>query len=133
MTDFVPLQNTLSGGPAGPNGPAPPWSQQVLPIANYPPAPQVSATQALTTQVSNGNITTQTQPANTNQGPGNQSVLAQLSTGQIVFNQSLYGQASQVPGCAGIISGQANQPGSTVATGAASGLTVATPPVYVGG
>lgn len=112
MTNFYPTPNVYSGNLA-----APAFSPQGQPIAQYPPAPQVSPSQALTTQVSNGDVPLDTQPSNVGVAPGQTSLLAQLATGQMVFNQSTYGQAV---------------PGNTVVTGPASGVTVATPSIYTG-
>lgn len=112
MTTFFPHPNVFDG-----NLNAPANSIQGQPVALYPPAPQNTPSQALTTQMSNGNMPVETQPTNVVAAPGLSSLLAQLATGEISLNQTNYGQAG-VP--------------LSVVTGAASGVTIASPPVYSG-
>lgn len=97
----------------------------------YPPGPQNTPSQLAATQISNGSIPLQTQPTNVNVTPGGTSLLALLSSGQVSLKDSNYGQP-------GALAPNPNgpSPGVTstipIATGPASSVTIANPPVYSG-
>lgn len=102
-----------------------------------PPNPQNTPSQFMATQFSNGSLPTNLQPTNVLQGSGppNQggatggdSLLAMLSRGQVIKNQSTYGQAGFTPqngGCSPQASSPAANVTQSVATGQASGVTYA--------
>jgi hypothetical protein len=71
-----------------------------------PPEPQTPVQQLTSTQVSSGNIPTNLQPTTTLQGSGptqqggnagGDSLLAQMSRGQVILADSTYGQGGFVP------------------------------------
>ena len=123
MTNFFPHQNVYDG-----NANAPAFSPQGQAVQVYPPAPQNTPSQALTTQLAAGLLPVDTQPTNVVAPPGATSLLAQLGTGQMSLNQTNYGQAGAVP----ITNASPATPINTVVTGPASGVTIASPPVYAG-
>lgn len=105
-------------------------------IVNQLPAPQNSATQVLgagpdtPALIAQGLVPHNAQPTNVGVTPGGDSLLAQLSRGLLLLNQSTYGQGSFIPQNGGA-SPQAPQPGSaavaSIAAGAPSVPTYATP------
>jgi hypothetical protein len=106
-----------------------------------PPLPQNSSAQLAATQISSGNIPTNLQTTNVNQGSGSfsgasppaggDSLLAQMSRGQVILGQSTYGQGGYTPS---IGAGQPNSASVCVAqpTGQASGITQPTLPNFSG-
>ena len=144
MTNLYPnssMQNTAGEG-AGQPGAAPvgstmqgnPASSQYQPSGVQPPQPITSSAQLLATQISNGQIPLHTHPTTVAGPPGVDSLLAQLSRGQVIFNQSTYGQSAFIPpnGGAGPQNGTSGVNLAAVATGQANGITVGNPPVYTG-
>jgi hypothetical protein len=88
----------------------------------YAPGNQNTAAQLATTQISNGNISLNSVPTNVLSAPGTDSLLAQMSRGQVILKDSTYGIAQFTPGNAG--AGNVSTPAVVpVATGPASGLT----------
>jgi hypothetical protein len=88
------------------------------------PGNQNSSGAPLTTQMSNGNIIASSVPTNVLSAPGTDSLLAQLSRGQVILSDSTYGQSQYIPGNAASpnpINGTATI--SSIPTGPASGLT----------
>jgi hypothetical protein len=88
----------------------------------HPPMPQNPVQQLTSTQISSGNIPTNLQPTTTLQGTGptNQggaaggdSLMAQLSRGQVILADSTYGQGGFVPQNGGS-SPQAQQPAASI-------------------
>lgn len=107
-----------------------PSSGQYQPAGVLPPGPINSSAQALASQISNGQIPLHTQPTNVNVAPGLDSLLAQISRGQVVLKDSNYGNAVFAPA-----SSPANQASANVVpipTGQASAVTVPSPVVYSG-
>jgi hypothetical protein len=85
-------------------------------------APQILAA----TQISSGNIIASSVPTNVLSAPGTDSLLAQMSRGQVIMADSTYGQSQSVPanGGASNIAAPASVP---VVTGPASALTYPAP------
>lgn len=130
----------MPGGPPVPGAAAmqgnPDPRNLTSPCVYQTPSPQVGPTQVLgavpdtASGLATGGIPHNAQPTNANVTPGGDSVLAQLSRGQLSLNQSNYGQGSFIPQNGGA-SPQAPQPGSvavsSIAVGAATVPTFATP------
>lgn len=149
MTNFLTLaavQDTAGDVPVIPGAaPVPgaaamqgnPASSQSQPHGLYPPAPQCGAAgQTLNAPlahdtISRGNVPLNAQPTNVATAPGTDSILAQLSRGQVSLNQSSYGQGQFVPAAGGqnVIPAPSAVP---VLTGNGAALTVANPPNYTG-
>jgi hypothetical protein len=117
MPGAAPLGATMNGNP---NGPASAIPEQNLPGNQN--APQ----QLMATQMSSGNISANSVPINVNSAPGTDSLLAQISRGQVILKDSTYGMAQFTPGNAGAgnVSTPTVQP---VVTGPANGLTYPAP------
>lgn len=110
--------NQMQGNPQVPSN---------LPQQNLP-GNQNTISAPLTTQLSSGNISANSVPTNVLSAPGTDSLLAQMSRGQVILKDSTYGMSQFIPGNAG--SGPAAVPAAAaipVATGAASGLTYPAP------
>src|SRR6266404_6015251 len=96
-----------------------------LPAQNLP-GNQNTPAQLLPTQLSNGNISLNSVPTNVLSAPGTDSLLAQMSRGQVVLTDSTYGMSQFIPGNAG--AGNVNTPtAQPVVTRVASGLTYPAP------
>jgi hypothetical protein len=67
------------------------------PQVNQTPAPQNPVQQLSATQLSSGLIATNSVPTNVNSAPGTDSLLAQMSRGQVILADSTYGQSQSVP------------------------------------
>jgi len=80
------------------------------------PGNQNSSGAPLTTQLASGNIIASSVPTNVLTAPGTDSLLAQMSRGQVILADSTYGQSQAIPGAPA----QSVQP---IVTGPASGLT----------
>lgn len=134
------------GAPVGSSMQGNPQETSYKPFGAMVPAPQVGGVaQTVNTPLSHdgiarGNVPVNAQPTNIGTGAGaggvgTDSLLAQLARGQVLLNQSTYGQGGFVPQNGGS-SPQAQQPGAvnTVSqpNGIASTLTVAAPANYVG-
>jgi hypothetical protein len=61
------------------------------------PAPQNPVQQLSSTQMSSGLIATNSVPTNANTAPGTDSLLAQMSRGQVLMCDSTYGQSGFIP------------------------------------
>jgi len=86
------------------------------------PGNQNSSGAPLTTQIASGNISVNSVPTNVLSAPGTDSLLAQMSRGQVILADSTYGQSQFIAANAG--AGNAITPAvSPVVTGPASGLT----------
>lgn len=104
MTNFYGLQNASETNVGYP-GAAPLGTQMQgnpSPPASATPQPQLpgnqNAPQQLTgTQVSSGNIIASSVPTNVLTAPGTDSLLAQMSRGQVIMGDSTYGQSQFVP------------------------------------
>ncbi len=86
------------------------------------PGNQNAPQQLLATQLSSGNISANSVPTNVNTAPGTDSLLAQMSRGQVILGDSTYGQSAFIPGSSGTpnpINGAFQVP---VVTGQASAL-----------
>jgi hypothetical protein len=102
-------------------------------IGAEPNQPQNTSSQLAATQLANGTIPHNEQPTNVSQGTGpaqqganagGDSLLAMLSRGQVILNQSTYGQGSYVPANGG--AGPVPVPAATVVaqvTGQANNIT----------
>lgn len=117
-----------------------PTSAEYQPFGVLQPAPVTGgAGQTVNTPLSHdhmsrGNIPVNAQPTNIGGGVGNDSLMAAMSRGQVLLNQSTYGQGGFVPQNGGA-SPQVQSPAAVVqsqANGIASTLTVASPANYVG-
>jgi hypothetical protein len=128
----APVGSTMTGNPQ---------AAQYAPFGDIQPAPQCGgAGQTVNTPLahdgmSRGNVPVNAQPTNIGGGSGNDSIMAAMSRGQVLLNQSTYGQGGFMPSNGGS-SPQAPQAGSAAvnsqANGIASTLTVASPAVYTG-
>jgi len=86
------------------------------------PGNQNSSGAPLTTQLSAGNIIASSVPTNVLSAPGTDSLLAQMSRGQVILGGSTYGQSAFLAADGG--AANVSQPASVpVVTGQASGLT----------
>jgi hypothetical protein len=90
------------------------------------PGNQNSSGAPLTTQIANGSISHNSVPTNVLSAPGTDSLLAQMSRGQVILADSTYGQSQNVSanGGASNIAASVTVP---VVTGPASGLTYPAP------
>jgi hypothetical protein len=87
---------------------------------------QNTGAQLAATQLANGNVLHNSVPVNVLSAPGTDSLLAQLSRGQVILKDSTYGLSQFVPANAG--AGNPNVAAATpVVTGPASGLTYPAP------
>jgi hypothetical protein len=149
MTNLYPngdICSTAGEGPGQP-GAAPvgatmqgnPQASQFQPSGVHVPAPQAGGVgQTVNTALSHdamsrGNIPLHTHPTNAAGPPGVDSLLAQLARGQLILNQSTYGQGSLTPANGG--AGPQNVPAASVVSvpiGIAANLSIANPPVYTG-
>jgi hypothetical protein len=86
------------------------------------PGNQNSSGAPLTTQLAAGNIISSSVPTNVLSAPGTDSLLAQMSRGQVILADSTYGQSAFIPA-----NGGASNPNiaaaTPIVTGPASGLT----------
>jgi hypothetical protein len=115
MTNLLPyatIQNTAGEGAGAPGGaPTPgtagtlmtgnPQESQFTPSGNYLPGNQNAPQQLTATQISSGNICTNSVPTNVLTAPGTDSLMAQMSRGQVMLGDSTYGQSQFAPGNAG--------------------------------
>ena len=122
MTNLIPyatIQNTAGEGAGAPGGaPTPgtagtlmtgnPQESQFTPNGNYLPGNQNAPQQLTATQISSGNICTNSVPTNVLTAPGTDSLMAQMSRGQVMLGDSTYGQSAYIPGNAG--AGNVNNP-----------------------
>ena len=150
MTNLYPsgdISETFGEGPGQPGG-APvgsglmqgnPQESQYTPNGAHVPGPQAGGVgQTVNTPLSNhliatGAIPLQTHPTNVAGPPGTDSLLAQLARGQLILNQSTYGQGSLTPANGG--AGPQTVPAAQVVStpvGIASTLNVSNPPIYTG-
>lgn len=118
-----------------------PQASQFKPFGVYPPSPQAGgAAQTVSTPlvnhlISTGAIPLNAHPTNIAAPPGTDSLLAQMARGQIMLNQSTYGQGGFIPqngGCSPQVASPAANAVQSVSTGAAGGLTYANPCTYTG-
>jgi len=144
MTNLYPvgdITQTAGEGPGQP-GAAPvgstmqgnPQASQYTPSGAHVPGPQTTSAQLLATQCSNGAIPLHVHPTTVAGPPGVDSLLAQMSRGQVIFGQSTYGQSAFIPanGGAGPQNVTSGVNLAAVATGQANGIAVGNPPVYTG-
>jgi hypothetical protein len=87
------------------------------------PGNQNSSGAPLTTQLSSGNIIASSVPTNVLTAPGTDSLLAQMSRGQVILADSTYGQSQFIPGNAAAPNPINSATVVPVVTGQASGLT----------
>ena len=112
MTNLLPyatIQNTAGEGAGAPGGaPTPgtagtlmtgnPQESQLTPNGNYLPGNQNAPQQLTATQISSGNICTNSVPTNVLTALGTDSLMAQMSRGQVMLGDSTYGQSQFAPG-----------------------------------
>ena len=103
----APLGTQMQGNPNG--------ASSAIPVQDLSGNQNTSA-QLLATQLSNGNVLHNSVPVNVLSAPGTDSLLAQMSRGQVVLKDSTYGIAVQAPAAP-----------VPVVTGPASGLTYPAP------
>lgn len=117
MPGAAPFGAQMQGNPNPPSS--------VLPAQNLS-GNQNTPTQPAATQISAGNISLNSVPINVNSAPGTDSLLAQLSRGQVILKDSTFGMSQFIAGNGG--AGNVNVPAVVpVATGPASGLTYPSP------
>jgi hypothetical protein len=75
-----------------------PQESQFTPNGNYLPGNQNAPQQLTATQISAGNICTNSVPTNVLTAPGTDSLMAQMSRGQVMLGDSTYGQSQFAPG-----------------------------------
>src|ERR1700677_2536243 len=135
MTNYPASENpisTNSGMPgAAPNGAQmqgnPNGASSAIPVQDLSGNQNTSA-QLLGTQLANGNILHNSVPTNVNSAPGTDSLLAQMSRGQVILKDSTYGMAQFTPGNAAPAPGAPTaQPVTAGVASAASGLTYPAP------
>src|SRR5208337_4549892 len=119
MTNFPASFNTYEQGAgmpgAAPNGAAMqgnPFTPNGMPLPNLP-GNQNPVQQLTGTQISAGNISANSEPTNVNIQPGTDSLLAQMSRGQVIMADSTYGQGGFIPQNGGS-SPQAQQPAASI-------------------
>jgi hypothetical protein len=91
------------------------------------PGNQNCPQQLLATQLASGNIIASSVPTNVLTAPGTDSLLAQMSRGQVILADSTYGQSQFAPGNAAQLNPLNAASTVPVVTGAASGLTYPAP------
>jgi hypothetical protein len=146
MTNLYPnssMQNTAGNGAGAPGG-APvgssmqgnPQESQFQPLGVQPPAPLNPVQQLLGTQISNGQMPAHQHPNTVVLAqPGTDSLLAQISRGQVIMADSTYGQSGFIPQNGGA-SPQAVTPAANISqpvlARVASALALPATPVYTG-
>jgi hypothetical protein len=146
MTNLYPnssVQNTGGNGAGAPGG-APvgssmqgnPQESQFQPLGVQPPAPLNPVQQLLGTQISNGQMPAHQHPNTVVLAqPGTDSLLAQMSRGQVIMADSTYGQSGFIPQNGGA-SPQAVTPAANISqpvlARVASALVLPATPVYTG-
>jgi hypothetical protein len=117
MPGAAPLGTQMQGNPNG--------ASSAIPAQDLSGNQNTSA-QLAGTQLANGNVLHNSVPVNVLSAPGTDSLLAQMSRGQVILKDSTYGMAQFTPGNAGAgnVSTPTVQP---VVTGPASGLTYPAP------
>jgi hypothetical protein len=146
MTNLYPnssVQNTY-GADASPAGAAPvpggvmngnPQAAQFQPMGVQPPVPLNPVQQLTGTQQSSGQIPNHLHPNNVAAPPGTDSLLAQMSRGQVIMADSTYGQGGFIPqngGCSPQVPSPAANVSQPILARVASAIGVPTPPVYAG-
>jgi len=122
LTPYATIQNTAGEGAGAPGGaPTPgtagtlmtgnPQESQFTPNGNYLPGNQNAPQQLTATQISSGNICTNSVPTNVLTALGTDSLMAQMSRGQVMLGDSTYGQSQFVPA-----NGGAGQPPGVAGT-----------------
>jgi hypothetical protein len=146
MTNLYPngdIASTAGMGPGQP-GAAPlgtglmqgnPQSSQFTPSGAHAPAPQNPVQQLTGTQISSGQIPVHTHPNTVAAPPGVDSLLAQMSRGQVIMADSTYGQGGFIPqngGCSPQVPSPAANVNQPILARVASAINVPTPPIYTG-
>jgi hypothetical protein len=117
MPGAAPLGTQMQGNPNG--------ASSAIPAQDLSGNQNTSA-QLAGTQLANGNVLHNSVPVNVLSAPGTDSLLAQMSRGQVILKDSTYGMAQFTPGNAG--AGNVSTPTvQSVVTGPASGLTYPAP------
>jgi hypothetical protein len=91
-------------------------------VMTQPPANQNAPQILAGTQISSGNISLNSVPTNVLSAPGTDSLLAQMSRGQVILKDTTYGMSQFIPANGGT-SNSYQATISPVVTGPASGLT----------
>jgi hypothetical protein len=117
MPGAAPLGTQMQGNPNG--------ASSAIPAQDLSGNQNTSA-QLAGTQLANGNVLHNSVPVNVLSAPGTDSLLAQMSRGQVILKDSTYGMAQFTPGNAG--AGNVSTPTvQSVVTGPANGLTYPAP------
>jgi hypothetical protein len=147
MTNFYPNANTGTEAPnSGQPGDAPvpnaaqimqgnPQGSQYQPAGVYPPVPENPVQQLTGTQQSSGQLPNHLHPNNIAAPPGTDSLLAQMSRGQVIMADSTYGQGGFIPqngGCSPQVPSPSANVSQPVLARVASAIGVPVPPVYAG-
>jgi len=120
MPGAAPLGTQMQGNPNG--------ASSAIPVQDLS-GNQNSSGQLLGTQLANGNVLHNSVPTNVNSAPGTDSLLAQMSRGQVILKDSTYGMAQFTPANAGTgnVSAPTVQPVVAGIASSASGLTYPAP------
>lgn len=125
----------VGAAPVGATMQGNPQQAQYQPHGVQPPAPLTPVQQLTGTQMSSGQIPVNAQPTNVAVVPGGDTLLAQMSRGQVAMCDSTYGQGGFIQQNGGS-SPQAQQPAATnvqpVTARVASVMTYPSPANYVG-
>jgi hypothetical protein len=113
-----------------------PQSAQYQESGVQPPVPENPVQQLLGTQISNGQMPVHQHPNTSVPAmPGTDSLMAQMSRGQVIMADSTYGQGGFIQPNGGS-SPQAVQPAQNIVqpvlARVASGVAVPVPPIYTG-
>src|SRR5271165_5937888 len=92
MPGAQPNGTQMQGNPGTPNG---------MPLPSLP-GNQNPPQQLTGTQISAGNISANSVPTNVSTQPGTDSLLAQMSRGQVILADSTYGQGGFIPSNGGV-------------------------------
>jgi hypothetical protein len=131
----APNSGQPGGAPVGSTMQGNPQESQYAPAGVYSPVPQNPVQQLTGTQISSGQIPVHLHPNNVAAPPGTDSLLAQMSRGQVIMADSTYGQGGFIPQNGGC-SPQVPSPGANInqpiLARVASVIGVPSPPVYAG-
>jgi hypothetical protein len=127
---FTPYETNAGFPGAAPNGAqmqGNPQTPSNLPAQNLS-GNQNTAGILLGTQLANGNLLHNSVPTNVNSAPGTDSLLAQMSRGQVILKDSTYGIAQFTPGNSAPAPGAPSaQPVVAGIASSAAGLTYPAP------
>jgi hypothetical protein len=128
-SSFTPYETNAGFPGAAPNGPqmqGNPQTPSNIPAQNLSGNQNTSA-QLAATQLANGNVLHNSVPVNVLSAPGTDSLLAQMSRGQVILKDTTYGMSQFIPGNAAAPNPVGGATVVPVVTGPASGLTYPAP------